>query len=122
MLRGEFGRRDLGAVRRTVVQFARFCGLSCDRVEDLGLAASELATNSIEHGGGSGIVAMWTEPGAAVVQVSDAGRLTDPLTGRRRPSLEQSGGRGVYLVHQLCDLVQIRSGPEGTTVRITAWL
>jgi hypothetical protein len=65
---------------------------------------------------------MWTEPGAAVVEFTDAGRLTDPLVGRRPPASEQYGGRGVYLVHQLCDLVQVRSTPRGTTVRVTTWL
>ena len=38
------------------------------------------------------------------------------------PSHEQEGGRGLFLVHQLCDLVQLRSSPEGTTVRVVTWL
>jgi hypothetical protein len=29
---------------------------------------------------------------------------------------------GLYLVQQLCDLVQTRTGPSGTTVRISTWL
>jgi len=65
---------------------------------------------------------MWVEPGVAVVEFSDAGRVTDPLIGRLMPSLEQEGGRGVYLVNQLCDLVQLRSSERGTTVRILTWL
>jgi anti-sigma regulatory factor (Ser/Thr protein kinase) len=122
VLSGRFGAGDTTAVRRTVVQFASSCGLPRDRVEDLALAAGELATNSIRHGGGSGTVTMWTEPGAAVVQFSDAGRVADPLVGRRQPTLEQEGGRGLYLVNQVCDLVQVRTGPEGTTVRVITWL
>jgi anti-sigma regulatory factor (Ser/Thr protein kinase) len=121
-LRGEFGPADIPAVRRTVVHFATSCGLSPARVDDLALAATELASNSIRHGGGGGTVALWTEPGAAVLQFADAGRLTDPLIGRHRPALDEIGGRGLYLVHQLCDLVQVRSGPDGTTVRLTSWL
>ena len=48
----------------------------------------ELATNSIRHGGGAGTVAMWIEPGAAVVEFSDAGPVADrwPGGGRRRPT------------------------------------
>jgi anti-sigma regulatory factor (Ser/Thr protein kinase) len=121
VLRGEFGRDDVPAVRRTVEHFATSCGLAAEKVEDLALAACELATNSIRHGGGAGTVAMWTEPDAAVVQFTDAGRMTDPLLGRSRPTADQIGGRGLYLVHQLCDLVQIRSGDAGTTVRLTTW-
>jgi anti-sigma regulatory factor (Ser/Thr protein kinase) len=97
-------------------------GLPAEKVEVLELAASELATNSVRHGGGTGTVAMWLETGAAVVEFSDSGRVTDLLTGRLTPSLEQEGGRGVFLVNQLCDLVQLRSSAGGTTVRLTTWL
>lgn len=123
VLRGVFrGAGDIPAARRTVAQYARTCGLPEERVEVLELAASELATNSVRYGGGSGTVAMWVQDGAVVVEFSDAGRVADPLTGRRSPSFDQEGGRGLFLVHQLCDLVQVRSSPSGTTVRILTWL
>jgi anti-sigma regulatory factor (Ser/Thr protein kinase) len=122
VLRGIYGAGDVPATRRTVAQYARRCGLPEEQVEVLELAASELATNSIRHGGGTGTLAMWLEPGAAVVEFSDAGHVTDPLVGRLTPSPEQAGGRGLYLVHQLCDLVQVRSSPRGTTIRILTWL
>ncbi len=122
VLRGTYGPADVPATRRTVAQYARRAGLPEDKVEVLELAASELATNSVLHGGGCGTVAMWTTPSAAIVEFHDAGRLTDPLTGRLMPSVDQEGGRGVFLVNQLCDLVQLRSSEQGTTVRITTWL
>jgi anti-sigma regulatory factor (Ser/Thr protein kinase) len=122
VLRGEFGPADVPAVRRTVRQYARSCGLGADRVEALELAASELATNSIRHGGGGGTVALWREPGAAILEFSDRGRLSDPLAGRRLPEPGQDGGMGVFLVNQLCDLVQMRTGDEGTVVRVSTWL
>jgi anti-sigma regulatory factor (Ser/Thr protein kinase) len=121
VLRGAYGPGDVAATRRTVAQWARSCGLPEERVEVLELAASELATNSIQHGGGTGTLAMWLDETAAVVEFSDTGILTDPLTGRRTPSLEQQGGRGLYLVNQLCDLVQLRSSEDGTTVRVITW-
>jgi anti-sigma regulatory factor (Ser/Thr protein kinase) len=122
VLRGIYGPGDVPATRRTVAQYARSCGLPTEQVEILELAASELATNSIRHGGGTGTLAMWIEPGAAVIEFSDSGHLTDPLTGRLAPALDSVGGRGLYLVHQLCDLVQVRSSPRGTTVRVATWL
>jgi anti-sigma regulatory factor (Ser/Thr protein kinase) len=122
VLRGTYGPADIPATRRTVAQYARKVGLSEEQVEVLELAASELATNSVRHGGGAGTVAMWVEQGAAVVEFSDSGRVTDPLAGRLMPSLEQTGGRGVYLVNQLCDLVQLRSSDHGTVVRVLTWL
>jgi anti-sigma regulatory factor (Ser/Thr protein kinase) len=121
VLRGTYGPSDIPATRRTVAQFARRIGLPDDKVEVLELAASELATNSVRHAGGTGTVAMWTTPSAAVVEFSDPGQLTDPLTGRLMPPLDEEGGRGVFLVNQLCDLVQLRSSERGTTIRITTW-
>jgi anti-sigma regulatory factor (Ser/Thr protein kinase) len=120
-LRGEFGPADVAAVRRTVAGWARSCRLPAERVEALELAASELATNAVVHGGGAGSVAMWEEPAAAVLEFTSRGRLTDPLAGRLRPAPGQVGGAGLYLVNQLCDLVQVRSGPAGTTVRVSTW-
>jgi anti-sigma regulatory factor (Ser/Thr protein kinase) len=122
VLRGEFGRPDLPAVRRTVRSYARTCGLSEDQVATLEVAASELAANCVRHGGGQGSVALWREPDAAVVEFTAPGQLTDPLVGRRRPEADQDDGMGLYLVHQLCDLVQVRTGPAGTTVRVSTWV
>jgi len=118
VLRGSFGAGDITATRRTVAQYARSCGLPDDQVEVLELAASEVAANSIRHGGGQGSVAMWLEPGAVVVEFTDAGLVLDPLVGRRTPRPDQDHGHGLYLVNQLCDLVQVRSSPAGTTGRI----
>jgi anti-sigma regulatory factor (Ser/Thr protein kinase) len=65
---------------------------------------------------------MWLDKGAAVVQFTDSGTVLDPLTGRLTPSLDSEGGRGLYLVNQLCDLVQVRSSERGTTVRVITWI
>jgi anti-sigma regulatory factor (Ser/Thr protein kinase) len=122
VFRGTYGSGDVPATRRTVAHYARSCGLGEEHVEVLELAASELATNSVRHGGGRGSLAMWLEPGAVVIEFSDTGRLVDPLTGRLTPSLDQEGGRGLFLVNQLCDLVAVRSSDAGTTVRVTTWI
>jgi anti-sigma regulatory factor (Ser/Thr protein kinase) len=122
VLRGEFGPGEVRTVRRTVASWARSCGIPAATAQILELAASELATNSTTHGDGHGVLALWTEPGAAVVEVTDGGSIPDPMVGRRLPPPGHRGGRGLYVVHQLCDLVQVRSSPAGTTVRITTWL
>ncbi len=125
-LRQEFAVGDVGAVRALVAGAAHAAGLSEEQVETLRVAASELATNSVRHGGGSGTLSLWTSPEALVVEVADRGRITDPLTGRRAPAPDEAGrpplgGYGIYLVNQLCDLVQLRSSDAGTTVRVTTW-
>lgn len=113
-----FGKSDLRTVRRAVMDLACSAGLSQRRNEDLVLAVCEVATNSIQHGGGGGCLAIWRDDGELVCDLRDGGRISDPLVGRERPSVDQSSGRGLWIVNQLCDLVQIRSGVQGTHVRL----
>lgn len=108
----------LSEVRRFVSAAAASEGLDPERVGDLVLAANELATNSIRHGGGSGEIALWRDGAHVVCEVRDGGWIREPLVGRERPERGQTGGRGLWLVNQLCDLVQIRSAQSGTTVRM----
>lgn len=122
VIRGRYADGDVHAVRRTVASFARTSGATEEQAEALELAASELATNSLRHGGGAGTVAMWLQPDALIVEFTDRGHITEPLTGRFVPAPDQFGGRGLYLVNQLCDLVQVRSSPAGTTVRLLTWV
>jgi anti-sigma regulatory factor (Ser/Thr protein kinase) len=111
------GESQLAAIRRFVLGYA--CGLlDADRADDLVLAANELTANTIEHGGGGGRIAVWTEPGLLVCQIDDAGRLLDPLAGRLVPPPRTEGGRGLILANQLCDLVRIHTTSEGTGVRL----
>lgn len=115
-----FGREGLAQVRRRVEKAATLVGLAADRTADLVLAASELAANSVVHGGGKGILRIWRDGERLVVEVEDRGLIEEPLVGRVRPASAQHGGLGLWLANQLCDLVQIRSGAAGTTVRLHA--
>jgi anti-sigma regulatory factor (Ser/Thr protein kinase) len=60
---------------------------------------------------------MWSEDGYVVCEVSDHGRITDLLAGRRPAAVGQVGGRGLLLVNQIADLVRMHHSPAGTTVR-----
>ena len=61
---------------------------------------------------------MWHDGDELLCEIHDKGTLADPLAGRRRPAPDAAGGHGLWLVNQLCDLVELRSGPAGTTVRM----
>lgn len=113
-----FELSDLARVRALVSERASAARLSVGQCGDVVLAVSELATNSIRHGGGEGTLRTWQHNGRLTFEVSDAGRIRDPLVGRLRPAPDAPGGRGLWLVNQVCDLVQIRTGRAGTTVRI----
>jgi len=108
----------LAQLRRAVKERAQQAGLPGERAEDLVLAANELATNVVSHGAGRGQLRMWTDPSWLVCEVADSGRLDNPFAGRRRPEPDDTAGRGLWMVNQLCDLVELRSNPDGTAVRL----
>jgi anti-sigma regulatory factor (Ser/Thr protein kinase) len=110
----------LAAARRFARRHAAAAGLDEERVLDVVLVVGELAANSIRHGGGRGVLRVWAEDDLLVAEVHDAGRLDDPLAGRRPASQQQLSGRGLLMVHHLADLVRTFTGPGGTTTR-TFW-
>ncbi|MET9907482.1 sensor histidine kinase [Streptomyces sp. NPDC006476] len=112
-----FRAASLSDVRHLAVAEAARLGLTSARLEDLALVTAELTTNSVVHGGGSGSMRVWAEGDSVVCEVRDAGRITDPLAGRRPASRDQRGGRGLLLVNLVADLVRLHTDDEGTTVR-----
>jgi serine/threonine-protein kinase RsbW len=109
---------EIAAVRVAIRDLAVRSGFA-ERSGDLVLALDEVIANAQEHGRPPILVEAWAD-GRLVVEVSDAGAGFDrarvwsthppPALGRR--------GRGLWIIRQLTDLVAIRSGAEGTTVRI----
>jgi len=109
----------LSVVRGIVWQFAVRAGLNRFGVDSLTVAVNEIATNSVRFGGGKGTLRLWTQDGSVICEVTDAGHIAgSSLIGRTLPPVEQTDGRGLWLANQLCDLVQIRSAPGGTAVRL----
>lgn len=115
----QFQLDDLPQMRRLASRLAAQAQITPRRQADLITAVNEVATNSIRYGGGSGRFSLWFEPGSLVAEISDGGVIESPLVGRQRPTPGPGGGYGLWLVHQLCDLVQLRSDPLiGTIVRM----
>jgi anti-sigma regulatory factor (Ser/Thr protein kinase) len=112
-----FDDETLRTVRDVVSRHAATAGLDAPRAGDLALAAHELATNSLRHGGGQGVLRIWEDPGAVVCEVHDSECIAHPMAGRERPGDQQFGGHGLWLINQLCDLVQIRAHDTGGVVR-----
>jgi anti-sigma regulatory factor (Ser/Thr protein kinase) len=113
-----FDLGGLAGLRMLVRHVGAEAGLSETRTADLVLATDEVASNSIRHGGGTGVLRLWVDGRAVICDIRDAGRLRGPLVGRCRPAPDQIGGRGMWLVNQLCELVQVRSSMAGTIVRL----
>jgi len=112
-------RADLASVRSFAAGRAARAGLPPHRVGDLVIAVGELAANTLAHTNEPGQLMLWTTGSEVICQVHDIGEITDPLAGKLRPDPgDPGGGRGLWVVHQLCDLVEIRTGPAGTTTRV----
>jgi len=112
-----FRQDDLARVRELAGRLAARAGLDPSRTSDMVCAVNEVATNSVRHGGGGGSFLVWEDGGGIVCEVRDRGRYDKPLADRERDP-GTSGSRGLWLANQLCDLMQIRSYPTGTVVRL----
>ena len=112
-------RENQAAVRRWAADRARRAGLAPERVGDLVIAVGELAGNTLLHTSGPGSLTIWVADGEIICQVQDSGQISDPLAGTRRLDATDPGrGRGLWVVNQLCDLVEMRTGASGTTIRL----
>lgn len=107
------GRLD--QLRSFVRDRALAAGLGPRRADDLVLAVNEVASNSLLYAGGGADVRIWQDR-ALVCEVHDTGVMTDPLIGRLIPGVEEHDTRGIWIVNQVCDFVQVRSSPDGGTV------
>lgn len=113
-----FDRTDLPSLRSWVRSWAGAHRLAAAATDDLVLASGEVVGNSIRHGGGTGVVALWRTAYGAACEVRDRGWIRDALAGRREPRPGQDGGFGLWIANQVCDLVQIRSAAGRTVVRL----
>ncbi|NAS23552.1 hypothetical protein GT755_17860 [Herbidospora sp. NEAU-GS84] len=111
---------DYSTLREHVKRGARLAGLSGERLEDLALAVHEAVVNVIEHGGGRGELTMWCDGTDLVIEVSDEkGELTAAhLRAGPPPPPSKGGGRGLWLIHQICDEVVISRRVGRSTVRM----
>jgi anti-sigma regulatory factor (Ser/Thr protein kinase) len=112
-----FDRGNLTAVRSLVAAAVDQIGLDAPRLDALRVVATELATNAVLHGGGSGVLRLWMGGGALHCQVTDEGPgLADAdLAGTRLVSLTSDEGRGLWLARQLSDALSVVADEHGTT-------
>lgn len=111
-------RQNLRAVRAFASEHARSAGMALERIRDLIIAVGELVANTYRHTEGGGVLSVWVAGEELICQVRDSGHIGDPLAGRHPPAPSGTGGMGLWVVHQLCDLVEIRTGPGDTCIRL----
>jgi anti-sigma regulatory factor (Ser/Thr protein kinase) len=111
-------RSDLSQVRALVLTQAREAGLAEARVQDLVLAVSEVAANTLRHTRSSGRLSIWHDEHEIVCEIRDSGTIADLRQGDRKPAPGSSGGHGLWLVRQVCDQVELDSDESGTVIRM----
>ena len=117
-----FAQGRITALRRLVAEHAAEEGLAGKRLEDFVLAVNEITTNSVLHGGGSGLLRLWRHDDRLWCEVADKGPGLPPgwVGASCTPPGHESRGRGLWLTRLLCDEVTLLSGPGGTSVRFAA--
>jgi serine/threonine-protein kinase RsbW len=117
-----FDRSRVTALRHTLTSTAKGAGLAGERLDDFVVAVNELLTNAVRHGGGTGEVSLWCENGSVVCEVRDSGAgLPLPrLDPAERPIASEPGGWGLWLAARLTDTLELKTGVDGTSVRISA--
>jgi anti-sigma regulatory factor (Ser/Thr protein kinase) len=115
-----FHHGGLAGVRRFVEDGATRAGAPTERLEDLLLAVNEVASNTLVHTGLPGTIHLWRDGDAMefICDLCDTGWITDVLAGRSGPYPVAQRGWGLWMVNQVCDLVEMRSGDWGTNVRL----
>lgn len=109
------------AEARQAVRDAERGLLSRADAEDFVLAVSEAVANAYRHGRPPLRMRLWRDVDRVVVAVSDAGQgPRDPFAGLLPAGDGADGGLGLWIMHQVCDHVTMRRGPDGFTVRLTA--
>ncbi|MEU6809601.1 ATP-binding protein [Streptomyces sp. NPDC046831] len=115
-------RRDAASVplaRRLLLGTMETAGVDPDVSFDLSLALSEACANAVEHGGRDGCsegyrVTAYLDGEKCRIEVADAGPGFPPA-GRRTPfraaHTEAEHGRGLCLIQELADHVQIGTKP-----------
>ncbi|HLU75656.1 MAG TPA: anti-sigma factor RsbA family regulatory protein [Nonomuraea sp.] len=112
-----FGHGNLAAARDLAATTAAGLGFTGRRLDDVRLVVAELGANSLDHGGGAGLIRLWCADARLVCEVSDAGHITDPLAGRRPVAPHVPGSRGLLIVNLLSDLVRVHTRAGATVVR-----
>ena len=108
---------NLSEVRALAERQARRAGLPESRVIDFVIAVSEVAANTVRHAHSTGSMEIRSDATELVCEIRDRGVITDPAVGRKPPP-GASGGHGLWLVHQVCDRVELNSDENGTVVRL----
>jgi serine/threonine-protein kinase RsbW len=110
-------------MRQFVSHWLRDAPLLQSDQTDFLLAVTEAITNACQHSGprAHAIKISCSRLGERVsISVADKGSgfTPDPAAWAHEPALDQTGGRGLFLMRQLSDEVTVTSTKRGTTITL----
>jgi hypothetical protein len=110
---------DLYWLRAYLREYVRDVGLSGWRLQCLLMAVTEVVTNALRHGQPPVVLRLWTDGADVVCETVNGGWWRPaPGYGLVPPAPAAPGRFGMWAVRLLCSTVQVRTGSEGTTVRL----
>jgi anti-sigma regulatory factor (Ser/Thr protein kinase) len=113
---------DFASLRRALATELAGVPADGDLVQDFLLAVDEMTSNALRHGGRPIDLRLWIGTDRIVCTIGDRGTgWDDPFAGYGPAHGEDlsRGGMGLWLARQLCDHVDITTGPDGAVVRLT---
>ena len=115
----KFTAEELPGVRRFIAVRARRYDVDEDLIGDLVIAVNEIATNAVRHGSPHAELRIWAEGGRVIAEVRDSGTWRfSAEPGGSPPPPDAEGGMGIWVARQICSNVHIRTGINGTVVRL----
>jgi anti-sigma regulatory factor (Ser/Thr protein kinase) len=109
--------REALVERRNYVRFLRSACTAESDYDAAMMVFSELVGNVVRHAPGPvQITVLWSEPGAMTLRVADTGGSFgfEPAL----PPITREGGRGLYIVSELCRHVSVRRSERGNVVQV----
>jgi anti-sigma regulatory factor (Ser/Thr protein kinase) len=113
---------DFASLRRALATELAGVPADGDLLQDFLLAVDEMTSNALRHGGRPIDLRLWIGTDRIVCTIGDRGTgWDDPFAGYGPAHGEDlsRGGMGLWLARQLCDHVDITTGPSGALVRLT---
>ena len=113
---------DFAALRHALATELAGVPADGDLLQDFLLAVDEMTSNALRHGGRPIDLRLWIGTDRIVCTIGDRGTgWDDPFAGYGPAHGDDlsRGGMGLWLARQLCDHVDITTGPDGALVRLT---
>lgn len=110
---------DLAGLCLAVRDEAVAAGARTNGLDEFVLAVHQLAANALTHGDGRAELRTWCEERTFVCEVESHGAPVSEATAGYVPcDPEHERGRGLWLVRQVCELVEVRSRDGRTSIRV----